>query len=64
MKVNDLKGILYATWVFIKKGNKEIDEIRYIEYPNELYKKYGNCEIEQLTSFPAEDEKIIIKIKG
>lgn len=64
MKVNDLKGIIYATWVFVEKGEKEIDEIRYLLYPDELYKKYGEYNIECLTSFPAQDEKLIIKIKG
>ena len=63
MKVNNLKGIIYATWVFIEKGNKEIDQIRYIVHPERLYEKYGECEIEKLTSFPARDEKLIIKIK-
>lgn len=63
MKINDLKGILAAKWVFLKKGNKTVEEVRFIEKTDYFYHTYGNCEIEKLTSFPARDEKIIIKIK-
>lgn len=63
MKVKDLKEVLYATWIFIQKGDKTIEEVKYIQNKDYFYEKYGRYEIEELTSFPAKDQKIIIKIK-